>query len=420
VLKGLRSTDELINMNTKRKRKPFPNRHAGKLSQSAPRRNARKASTLDPNRLVQRAVESQVDEFKAAIPFSEMALHPTLKSNLKKKGFDYPTQIQEATFSLLNEGKNLVGIANTGTGKTGAFLIPIIEKLNYNSDSKALIMVPTRELALQVQKELDSLIPGLGIYSACFIGGTNIDRDIKKLRRSNDVIIGTPGRLKDLMQRGNLRLGNISTLVLDEFDRMLDMGFINDVEAIIRSIKKRDQTMLFSATIDSSQKKIIDRLVDNPHEIKVSNGKTTSENVDQEVIRVPAGTEKLDLLLDLLKDSDLEKVLLFMETKHQANKTSKKLTQKGINSDCIHGNKSQNYRVKALKKFKDGDIRVLVATDVAARGIDISDVSHVINFQLPYTYEEYIHRIGRTGRAGKAGKAFTFVDASHQKSTINN
>jgi ATP-dependent RNA helicase RhlE len=265
-------------------------------------------------------------------------------------------------------------------------------------------------LALQVEAEFQSLSKGLGLYSASFIGGTNVNNDLKKVRRKPHLIIGTPGRLIDLHNRQALQLQSISKLVLDEFDRMLDMGFVNDIKKMVQAMKSRKQTMLFSATVDNTQKELIDQLLNNPIAVKVSSGAATADQVEQDIIRVPQGQDKFNMLLSLIGSSEFERVLIFAETKRWADKVSKKLNQSGFRSDTIHGNKSQNYRVKALDKFKQGKIQVLVATDVAARGIDVSDITHVINYQLPMNFDSYVHRIGRTGRAGKAGKAYTFID----------
>jgi ATP-dependent RNA helicase RhlE len=248
------------------------------------------------------------------------------------------------------------------------------------------------------------------LYSSTFIGGTNINSDHQKLQRKLQVIVGTPGRLLDLSDRRVLDLRKVNTLVLDEFDRMLDMGFVLDVNKLVNRIGTRDQTLLFSATLEPGQKKLIDGLLSNPLEVKVSGGTSTNENIEQQTIRVPEGQDKFDVLAGLFANPDLEKVILFTETKRLADRLAKKLIQAGINAGQIHGDKSQNFRNRMIDEFKSGDIRVLVATDVAARGIDVADVSHVINYQLPMTMDAYIHRIGRTGRAGKVGHAITFVN----------
>lgn len=321
------------------------------------------------------------------------------------------TNIQEESIFPLMEGRDLLGISNTGSGKTGAFLIPIIEHAKADQHQfTALIVTPTRELALQIEEEFKTLTKGMNLYSATFIGGTNINSDFKSLNRKLHVIVGTPGRLLDLYDRKLLKLNQVNTLVLDEFDRMLDMGFVHDVKKLVNAMTKRSQTMLFSATLEPTQKALIDGLLDNPVVVKINSGGTTSENVDQEIIRVPEGRDKFEMLAALFKDKTMDRVIIFTETKRLADRLSKKLNETGIKSGLIHGNKSQNFRNKTIEEFKNGTTRVLVATDVAARGIDVADVTHVINYQLPMSMDSYIHRIGRTGRAGKTGRAITFVN----------
>jgi ATP-dependent RNA helicase RhlE len=305
----------------------------------------------------------------------------------------------------------MMAISKTGSGKTAAFLIPIIEHaLKDPRNYTALVVTPTRELALQIEEEFKSLVAGLQLYSATFIGGTNINSDYKQLERKLQVVVGTPGRLLDLSDRKLLKLNQVNTLVLDEFDRMLDMGFVNDVKKLVNLIGKRDQTLLFSATLEPNQKQLISTLLHNPIEVKVENSGGTNENIEQQTIHVPAGAEKFDMLSGLFSSPELDKVILFTETKRLADRLAKKLNQVGIAAGQIHGDKSQNFRNRMIEDFKKGAIRVLVATDVAARGIDVADVSHVINYQLPMTMDAYIHRIGRTGRAGKVGHAITFVN----------
>jgi len=384
-----------------------------RFSGNRQRNKTPKKSTLDPNLLVQKAtVVASERTITVATKFEDMQLQFQLKSNIQKMGFVSPTEIQDKTFDRLVEGANLIGIANTGTGKTGAFLIPILENLLRNKDQKfqSLIVVPTRELALQVYDEFKKLSEGLKLRAACYIGGTNIEKDIRSLNNYFDLVIGTPGRLLDLCNRGNLKLGRFEVLVLDEFDKMLDMGFIRDVRELINGMKQRRQTLLFSATKDPKQQTIINEIVTNPFLVEIHSGDSSSKNVDQDIIRVQEGQDKYRLLLDVLANPGFDKVILFTETKHLANRLSQKLIDSGITSDRIHGNKSQNYRINALDKFKNGSIRVLVATDVAARGIDVNNVALVVNYQLPMDFDTYIHRIGRTGRAGKTGTAYTFVD----------
>lgn len=390
---------------------PVKYRHSG--SQNNHRNSSRpglKASTLDPTRLVKEANQTEVKEFRSDRLIKELPIDTKLKQCLEDKGYERPTEIQDRTLEALLQGRDLLGIAQTGTGKTGAYLVPIIEQLLHKRiNPYALVVVPTRELALQVEEEFKSMAKGLGLYSACFIGGTNINRDMQVLRRPSHIVIATPGRLLDLTNRRVLDLSKFKTLVLDEFDRMLDMGFVRDVNRIIDGMHQRNQTMLFSATLDKTQHSLINSILHNHITVKVSSGDRTGDNIDQDIIRLKSGEDKFKVLHDMLSQEDFNKVLLFEETKHRVSKLCVKLNRAGIPADQIHGNKSQNARQAALKAFKQGRVRVLVATDVASRGLDISDVSHVINYQVPQTHDSYIHRIGRTGRAGKVGKAFTFV-----------
>jgi ATP-dependent RNA helicase RhlE len=373
--------------------------------------NKKKESKLDPNLFVKKAQPSGQVGFRSETPFATLNLNAILLKNLEAKGYESMTNIQEQAIPSLLENRDILGISNTGSGKTGAFLIPIIEQARLDPRNfTALIVTPTRELALQIEEEFKSLSKGMNLYSNTFIGGTNINSDFKALNRKLNVIVGCPGRLLDLANRKLLHLNQINTLVLDEFDRMLDMGFVNDVKKIVHGMTKRKHTMLFSATLDATQKQLIDSLLNNPVTVKVNTGVSTNENVDQEVIRVPEGKDKFEVLENLFRSNDLEKVIIFTETKRLADRLSKQLNQAGIKSGLIHGNKSQNFRNRTIDEFKAGLTQVLVATDVAARGIDVADVSHVINYQLPMSMDSYIHRIGRTGRAGKTGRAITFAN----------
>lgn len=392
------------------------NRHSSRpFGNNAPNGNRKKkkkeAPGIDPSLLIKKAAPKEETIYAPTRTFEQMPLDNRLKANIRKKGFKHPTEIQDKTLEYLLQGRDLLGIAQTGTGKTGAFLIPIINNLlTQGKRFQSLVVVPTRELALQVEGEFKSLVAGLGLYSATFIGGTNINRDLQILRRPSQLVVGTPGRLLDLVNRKALNLQNFSILVLDEFDRMLDMGFAPDVKRITAAMPGREQTLLFSATIDKTQQMLIDTLLDQPVEVKVSTGEATGDHIDQDIVRVTPGEDKFQVLRSMVDQEDFEKVLVFAETKHLVSKLCLKLQKTGIRAEQIHGNKSQATRQKALDKFKKGAIQVLVATDVAARGLDITDVTHVINYQLPKTFDSYLHRIGRTGRAGKAGKAYTFVD----------
>ncbi len=367
-------------------------------------------SEINPESLVKKASQVEHVPYVSEINFSEFNLHNKLNRNITQKGYSKPTEIQEKCINPLIEGKNLIGIAATGTGKTAAFLIPIIDRMLSDDSITALVVVPTRELAQQVEVEFSSLTKASNLNSACFIGGRNISKDISLARKKTRLIVGTPGRLNDLINRNVLKLSYTSILVIDEFDRMLDMGFIKDIQRIVANMKNRKQTMLFSATKDSSQDNLINQIIDQPVRVNVTSGIKPSNNVDQNIIKVSNNENKYDILLKLISENSFKKVILFAETKRMVDKLSKQLGKSGIKSDVIHGNKSQNYRSKAISLFKSGKVQVLVATDVAARGIDIKGITHVVNYQLPQTMDSYIHRIGRTGRAGEIGSAYTFVN----------
>jgi ATP-dependent RNA helicase RhlE len=304
------------------------------------------SSITDPNMLIKKAIPEEEIVFNPSRSFNQMPIHRRIKANLVRKGFNNPTQIQDSTLEHLVEGRNLIGVATTGTGKTAAFLIPIIEQLlNSSRPFTTLVIVPTRELALQIKEEFRSISEGMGLYSVCLIGGTNLGRDIAQLRKKNHIIIGTPGRLMDLAQRGALRLQNISSLVLDEFDRMLDMGFVDDIKKMVRLMPNRKQTMLFSATIDKMQQSLINQMVQNPVEIKVSSGASTSDQVDQDIIRVPKGFDKFEMLLNLIDDVQFEKVLIFAETKRLVDRVNKKLNQsEALMFQMLHTSLITSYR----------------------------------------------------------------------------
>lgn len=377
------------------------------------KRKARKASSFNPDHLIKNTTRETTQVKKPGWKYEDLNINAGLKANLILKGYQFPTPIQEQSINHLLEGRDLIGIAGTGTGKTAAFLIPILHKMTNDPDSQALVVLPTRELALQVEQEFISLSKGLNLKGSCFIGGQSINRDMSNLKSRNNLLIGTPGRLIDLMNQDILRINTVSTLVLDEFDRMLEMGFIRDIQKIISRMTSRKQTMFFSATVDKTQQHLIDQILTNPLEVKINSGSSPSDRVDQEIIHVPNNTTKFEVLTRLISGEDFCKVIVFAETKRQVDKLGKKLNQLGIKSGLIHGNKSQNQRKNSLNQFNLGNIQVLVATDVASRGLDLPDVSHVINYELPRTMDSYIHRIGRTGRAGKNGKAFTLIDSTN-------
>jgi ATP-dependent RNA helicase RhlE len=367
-------------------------------------------SAFDPSRFINKAViTEQVEHFVPEHKFADFLIEEKLKANIIKKGYIDPTPIQDRSIPHVLRGSDVVGIANTGTGKTAAFLIPLINKVILNKNERVLVMVPTRELAVQIADELRGFTPGLGIYSATCVGGASIGPQISDLRRKPNFVIGTPGRLKDLLERKALNLSAFNTAVLDEADRMLDMGFINDMRTILSLLPSPRHTLFFSATLSPEIERLIGEFLREPVRISVKT-RETAASIEQDIVRVPRGADKLNVLHDLLIQPDFNKVLIFGRTKHGVEKLSKTLVAKGFKAESIHGNKTQNKRQRALDLFKRDHVKVLVATDVAARGLDISGVSHVINYDLPSSHEDYIHRIGRTGRAGKKGKALTFIE----------
>lgn len=364
---------------------------------------------IDPSKFINKAVITE--EVKRFIPehaFIDFPIGEALKRNVVAKGYTAPTPIQDRTIPQVLKGQDVVGIANTGTGKTAAFLIPLIDKVVKNPKEQVLVIVPTRELALQIEQEFKALTKGLRLFSVCVVGGASIVPQLKALKYKNNFVIGTPGRLKDLIERGSIRLNDFGTLVLDEADRMLDMGFVHDMRYVVKGMPTTRHTLFFSATLSREIEGLIGEFLKEPVRISVKTG-DTSKNVEQDVVRVQ-GKPKLDILHDLLTQEEFNKVIIFGRTKHGVEKLSKMLTDRGFKAESIHGNKSHGQRQRALKSFKENQVQILVATDVAARGLDIDNVSHVINYDLPTTYDDYVHRIGRTGRGTKRGKALTFVE----------
>ncbi|HCM74970.1 MAG TPA: ATP-dependent helicase [Cytophagales bacterium] len=394
----------------RQKRRPRTNSRPNQRNQSNKRKGPA-VSTIDPRLFVKKATPLAEVTFQPSIKIEDLNVDARIKANLLSKGYIYLTEIQERAIQPVLEGKDVMGIAQTGTGKTAAFLVPIVHNLLGKAPAfQTLVVVPTRELAVQVEEEFKSIVKGLNLSSACFIGGTSVGRDITRLKRPSHIIIGTPGRLIDLARQNALHFRDFKTLILDEFDRLLDMGFLKDIKTMLAGMTNRKQTVLFSATEENNQKKLIQSLLHNQVDVRVSSGNVSGDHIDQEVITVKAGEKKLDILVNMFRDQTFHKVIVFAETKRGVSQVRKNLAHAGIKVDEIHGNKSQNYRLKALNDFKSGKIQALIATDVAARGLDISEVTHVINFQPPRDFDSYIHRIGRTGRAGKGGKAFTFLN----------
>jgi len=369
----------------------------------------RRIKTFDPTNIASLPpAPSQIEEYVVKHQFEDFNIAPELKRNIAQKGYKTPTPIQDQSISPILEGRDLIGMANTGTGKTAAFLIPLIDKVLRDRNQKVLIITPTRELAAQIRDEFYSFANGLNLSTTLCIGGANLWRQKEALRRNPNFVIGTPGRLEDLIQTRSLNLSYFGTVVLDEADRMVDIGFIGNIKRIIAQLSRTRQSLFFSATVDEKVRSVLQSFVVNPVTVSVKTGDITTQ-VKQEIVRVIAPNSKIEELHRLLAKSEFEKVLIFGRTKHGVQKLSDELIKRGLKAGAIHGNKNQSQRARVLESFKKNFIQILIATDVASRGLDIPNVSHVINYDLPESYESYIHRIGRTGRADKKGVALTFV-----------
>ncbi len=367
--------------------------------------------SFDPSHLVSKAPDQPIAAPVAYEPkntFASMGLCPEVLQNIERHGYTNPTAIQDLVIPALMLGQDIIGLANTGTGKTAAFLIPLINKLYTDKTQNVLVVAPTRELAVQIEQEFRQFATGMRLFSALCIGGTSMYNQIQRLRQHPAIVVGTPGRLADLEQQGALNLSEFNNLVLDEVDQMVDMGFIRDVKHIVSQLPSPRQTLFFSATLPMELEQLTRQFLNNPIKISVKT-RETSANIDQDVIRTN-GRLKIDVLHEMLQQAEFTKVLIFLRTKHATEKLTETLERRGLAVASIHGNKSQNQRQRAIDAFKQNRVRVLLATDVASRGLDIDNVSHVINFDLPESYEAYIHRIGRTGRADRKGIALTFVD----------
>ena len=348
--------------------------------------------------------------------FKELHLIAPILKALETEGYTEPTPIQEQSIPHILRGKDLLGCAQTGTGKTAAFAVPILQNLllqqkedAYNHGIKALILTPTRELAIQIDESFEAYGKHTGLKHAVIFGGVSQFNQTAQLRKGVDILIATPGRLIDLIAQKYVNLKDIKMFVLDEADRMLDMGFIHDVRKIIAILPEKRQTLFFSATMPPEITRLSSSILTSPVRVEVAAVSSTAENVDQHIYLVEKN-DKRQLLIHLLKNGTIHNALVFTRTKYGADKIAKELFRANIKADAIHGNKTQAARQKALNNFKEGKIRVLVATDIAARGIDVDDLSHVINFELPNVPETYVHRIGRTGRAGNSGSALSFCD----------
>ncbi len=368
-----------------------------------------KASSISLDKLVVKAVDSKpVSIYVDGSLCSQFEVNEKLKSNICEKGYTKPTKIQYRAIPEILAGRDILGIANTGSGKTAAFLIPMIQKAMKSKSENCLIVVPTRELAMQINDEFRQLSKGTGVRSVLVMGGNNIHNQISILKTNPQFVICTPGRLKDVSRRRAIDLSSINNVVLDEVDRMLDMGFIVDIKEIVEKLNRDRQSLFFSATLNSKAEEIANRLLVNPVKIEVES-QLQGKNVDQDVVRLEKGQNKVAKLMDLLKEEEMERVLVFTATKRQADNLCKELQHCKIYVEALHGDKRQNQRSRIIDKFKTGKIDVLIATDVASRGLDVHEISHVINYDMPQSYSDYVHRIGRTGRAGKKGCALTFI-----------
>ncbi len=376
-------------------------------------RGARFDKSFNPSSIIINQKPVDKTDFEEEAPqfsrFSDFALSDQIVANVTRKGYETPTPIQDKAIPHILLGKDVIGIANTGTGKTAAFLLPLIEKVIKDRQKKVLIVAPTRELAVQIRDEFIIFSQGLNMFSVLCIGGVNLMRQKNDLRRSYNFVIGTPGRLKDLIKGRNLYLSQFDSVVLDEADHMVDIGFLQDVKYLISLLPKNRQSLFFSATIDGKVKEVLASFVQYPVTVSVK-VRDTVASVKQDIVKVIDKNRKIDQLHDLLIQKEYEKVLIFGRTKWGVQKLSDELARRGFSTGAIHGNKNQSQRQRTLDQFKRHNIKILLATDVASRGLDIDDVSHVINYDLPATYDDYIHRIGRTGRAKKNGVALTFID----------
>ncbi len=354
--------------------------------------------------------------------FSDLGLLPQIQKAVAAEGYETPTPIQEKSIPTILGGKDLLGIAQTGTGKTAAFCLPLLQNLVKSKwgltakSPRALILVPTRELAVQVHQSLETYGKGLSLRFAVIFGGVGQGNQVQALAAGVDVLVATPGRLLDLINQKYLVLNKVEIFVLDEADRMLDMGFIADIRKVLPLLPPKKQNLFFSATMPKEVQGLADTILHEPEKVSVTPQSTTVEKIDQKVMFVKR-EHKMDLLLHLLKDNMLYKVLVFVDMKHMANRVSDLLVKNKVSAAAIHGNKSQGARQRAIEDFKNDKIRVLVATDIAARGIDIDGITHVINYDLPHIVESYVHRIGRTARAGTEGHAISFC-TGYEKSYL--
>ncbi|KKR66868.1 MAG: DEAD/DEAH RNA helicase [Microgenomates group bacterium GW2011_GWA2_40_6] len=376
---------------------------------NSPRRPRFSAQKINPALFVKAATAFQkIEDLSTVNSFSDFNLHPTLLTNIKTKGFISPTSIQDQAILPILEKRDVLGIADTGTGKTAAFAIPLINRILKNPSERILIMAPTRELAMQIKQDIRSLTPGLLVYLALAIGGAHLREQIVDIKRGPHIIVGTPGRIKDLNSRHVIDFSRMTVLVLDEVDRMLDMGFIHDIKFIVDQIPKTRQTLFFSATVDRKIESLIGTFLNNPVKLSIKT-QSSAAHIEQDIVRVSRALKE-QKLQEMMALPEFKKVLVFGATQRMVEKLSISLSAKGFKAQSLHGGKPQNKRTQVIKMYRENVFNILVATDVAARGLDIADITHVINYDQPNNYDDYIHRIGRTGRGDARGFALTFVE----------
>lgn len=368
-----------------------------------------KTQQLDSRMFVKAATAQKTEKYIPKNQFSDFNLEPILKANLSAKGYVTPSPIQDQAIPLGLSGVDVIGIAGTGTGKTATFALPILNRLIKEKSSRSIIIAPTRELAQQIESEIRNLAKGTGLTGVILIGGTSMGMQLRDLRANPRIVIGTPGRIKDHIGRGTLKLNNFNMVALDEVDRMLDMGFVNDVTEILSRVNSKRQSFFFSATIDKKVRALIETFSDSPELVSLSPS-SASDSVHQDIVKYENRSHKIEKLHDVLIDEQVSKVIVFDETQRGVERLRNELADRGFEVEAIHGGKTQGQRQRSLKRFKNNETSILVATDVAARGIDVADITHVINYSVPKAYDDYIHRIGRAGRAGKVGYALTFIE----------
>ena len=386
--------------------------HGGHSRSRSSRSGGRKIPTFNPAQFINKnPVEEVVETYVPKHKFSDFKLNARLTRTIRDIGIEAPSPIQDQAIPHIVAGKDVIGLAETGTGKTAAFLVPLIDKTLREYGRQTLILTPTRELALQIESEFKKLTKGNRLFAITCVGGTNIRPQIRGLKRQNHFVIGTPGRVLDLINRGDFDTEKVTSVVLDEADRMLDMGFIHDIRTILDTVPTDRETLFFSATMDERTEGLVHDFLRDPVTISVKK-KAVTDSIAQDVIPYQ-NDHKFETLTELLTgDEKFRRIIIFTDMKHKAEKLARELVKSGIKAESIHGNKSHGQRQRSLGAFKSGNARVLVATDVAARGIHVDNVSHVINYDLPQTFEDYVHRIGRTGRGKEKGEALTFVPAT--------